>query len=362
MDIAPLRGAAFIPMPEGRGLSPRFGKVDIMTFTVLVTDYTWPSLAIERDVLRAVGAELLVAQHGDEAELIQLAPQCDAILTNWKQVTAPVLDAARHCLIVSRYGIGVDNIAVDHATQLGIPVTNVPDFCLDEASEHTMALLLACARQVVTYATATRNGVWQVNTGHPVPRLRGQTLGVIGYGNIARALIPKALGFGLKVLVYTPRLVAGALAAFGPDCTATNDLTVLLSTSDYISIHVPLTHETRGMIDSKALRLLKPTAYLINTSRGAIIDETALSTALTEGWFAGAALDVLIQEPPPPDHPLLARENVTVTPHVAFYSEVAVASVRQKAAEHVAQVLRKEVPTHILNEQVMQQSNYRLRG
>jgi D-3-phosphoglycerate dehydrogenase len=333
-----------------------------MTFKVLVTDYAWPSVAIERDVLRTVGAELIVAQHGDEAELIQLAPQCDAILTNWKKVTAPVLDAAQHCLIVSRYGIGVDNIAVDHATQLGILVTNVPDFCLDEASEHTMALVLACARQVVSYATATRNGVWQVNTGRPAPRLHGQTLGLIGYGNIARTLIPKAIGFGLKVLVYTPRLAADALAAFGSDCTATNDLAVLLSTSDYVSIHAPLTPETRGMLDSKALRLLKPTAYLINTSRGAIIDETALATALTEGWFAGAALDVLIQEPPPPDHPLLALDNVIVTPHVAFYSEVAVASLQQKAAEHVAQVLRKEVPTNILNKQVMQQSNYRLRG
>ena len=290
-----------------------------MTFNVLVTDYAWPSLDIQRDVLRAVGAELLVAHYGDEAELIQLAPQCDAILTNWKKVTAPVLDAAPHCLIVSRYGIGIDNIAMDHATQLGIPVTNVPDFCLDEASDHTMALLLACARQVVTYAAATHNGVWQVNTGYPIARLRGQTLGLIGYGSIARALIPKARGFGLKVLVYTPRLAAEALAAFGPECRATNDLAVLLSTSDYISIHVPLTPETRGMIDSKALRLLKPTAYLINTSRGAVIDETALSTALTEGWFAGAALDVLIQEPPPPDHPLLAFDNVIVTPHAAFY-------------------------------------------
>jgi D-3-phosphoglycerate dehydrogenase len=332
-----------------------------MTFKVLVTDYAWPQLSIERDVLGAVGAELLVAQRGDEAELIRLASQCDAILTNWQKVTAPVLDAAQRCLIVSRYGIGVDNIAVDHATQLGILVTNVPDFCLDEVSDHTMALLLACARQVVSYATATRNGVWQVNTGHTLPRLRGQTLGLIGYGNIARALIPRALSFGLKVLVYTPRLTADALAAYAPDCTATNDLTVLLSTSDYISIHAPLTPETRGMIDSKALRLLKPTAYLINTSRGAIIDETALTTALTEGWFAGAALDVLIQEPPPPDHPLLSRENVIVTPHAAFYSEAAVASAQQKAVEHVAQVLRKEVPTNILNVQVMQQANYRLR-
>lgn len=336
-------------------------KVYVMTLKVLITDYAWPSLDIERAILQTVDAEIVAAHSGEESELVQLAPSCDAILTNWQKVTPAVLDAAPHCLIVSRYGIGVDNIAVEHATQLGMLVTNVPDFCLDEASDHTMALLLAWNRQIVTYATATRQSIWQVNSGHPMRRLYGQTLGIIGYGNIAQTLVPKALGFGLKVIVYTPRLSAEEVAGFGANCVVTNDLDELLSLSDYVSIHVPLTNETRGMIDTRALRLLKPTAYLINISRGAVIDETALYQALRDGWFAGAALDVLIQEPPQQDYPLLSLPNVIVTPHAAFYSEDAVADVQRKAAEHVASVLRKETPTNILNAQVLRSPTYRLK-
>jgi D-3-phosphoglycerate dehydrogenase len=337
-------------------------KVYIMTLKVLITDYAWPSLDIERAILQAVDAEVVAAHSGEESELVQLAASCDAILTNWKKVTPAVLDAAPHCLIVSRYGIGVDNIAVEHATRLGILVANVPDFCLDEASDHTMALLLAWNRQIVTYATATRRGVWQVSAGRPIRRLYGQTLGIIGYGNIAQTLVPKALSFGLKVIVYTPRLSAEDVTAFGANCVVTNDLDELLSLSDYVSIHVPLTDETRGMIDARALHMLKPTAYLINTSRGAVIDETALYQALREGWFAGAALDVLVQEPPRQDYPLLSLPNVIVTPHAAFYSEDAVADVQQKAAEHVACALRKETPTNVLNAQVLRFSNYRLKA
>ena len=325
-------------------------------FNVLITDYAWPTLDHERAILRAVDADLIVAQTGEEQELIQLAPSADAILTGWKRVTAAVLDAAPHCRLVSRYGIGLDNIAVDHATKLGILVTNVPDFCLDEVSDHVLALLLALARRVTRFANQTRNGIWSQKTGQGMPRLRGQTLGLIGYGNLAKAVAPKAVGLGLNVIAYTPRLPKDALAPFG---TATNDLDFLLREADYISLHAPLTAETRGMIDARALRLMKPTAYLINTARGAIVDEAALVTALREGWIAGAALDVLAQEPPPPNHPLLALENVIVTPHTAFYSEAATVELAQKAAVHVAQVLRGERPTNLINPAVLTQTNVR---
>jgi D-3-phosphoglycerate dehydrogenase len=326
------------------------------TFKVLITDYAWPTLDIERAILTAVDAELIVAQTGEELELIQLAPQTDAILTCWKRVTAAVLDAAPHCRLVSRYGIGLDNIAVDRATALGMLVTNVPDFCRDEVSDQVMALLLALARRIVPFANQTRNGVWNLQTGRAIPRLRGQTLGLIGYGNLARALVPKALGFGLKIMAYTPRLAQDALAPFG---VATNDLDFLLREADYVSIHAPLTPATRGMIDARALRLMKPSAFLINTARGAIVDEGALFTALQEGWIAGAALDVLAQEPPPPDHPLLTLDNVIITPHTAFYSQAAIAELAHKAAAHVAQVLGGETPTNLVNPMVLTQSNCR---
>src|SRR5262245_18017005 len=208
-----------------------------MPYKVLIADYAWPSLDIERGVLAAVGAEPLVADSGDEAELVALAPAADAILTNWKKVTPAVLDAAPRCRIVSRYGVGVDNIAVEHATRLGIPVTNVPDYCFEEVSDHAMALLLACARRVVMFANATRRGPWDVKSARPIPRLRGQMLGLIGFGRNARALAGKALGFGLKIVAYDPWVSAEAVAPYGK---LVNDLDALLRESDYVSVHVPL--------------------------------------------------------------------------------------------------------------------------
>ncbi len=283
-----------------------------------------------------------------------LAADVDAILTNWKLVPPEALDAATRCLLVSRYGVGVDNIPVDHATELGILVTNVPDFCVEEVSDHAMALVLACARRVVTFARATQIGVWDLAAGRGLPRLAEQTIGLIGYGNTARALVPKARGFGLRVLAYTPR----STPATG-EVELTNDLDRLLAESDYVSLHAPATRETAGLIGARELRLMKPTAYLINTSRGALVDENALLRALEERWIAGAALDVLRQEPPPPDHPLLALDNTIVTPHAAFYSETAIAEVQTKAATNVATVLTGSLPANVVNPVVRDGSRYR---
>ncbi len=326
-------------------------------FTVLITDYAWPTLAIEESILGRVDAALLVAKQGDEAELAALAPQADAILTCWRQVTPAVVDAATRCQHISRYGVGLDNIAVERATAQGIVVTNVPDFCVEEVSDHAMALLLACARGVVGFGRATRQGTWNNKGQGELPRLRGQTLGLIGFGNSAHALLPKARGFGLRIIAYTPRLAVDALDA--PDL-ATQDLDFLLQESDYISIHAPLTAATQHLLNARAFRLMKPTAYLINTARGGLIDETALINALDKGWLAGAALDVLSQEPPDPTHPLLQRDDVLITPHAAFYSRPAIDELARKAAQHVAQTLRGEIPHNIVNPQVLTQPNCRL--
>jgi D-3-phosphoglycerate dehydrogenase / 2-oxoglutarate reductase len=326
--------------------------------TVLVTDYAWPDLAIEERVIGAVdGAVVVAAATGEERELVALAPPADAILTCWQKVTPAVLRAAPRCRIVSRYGIGLDNIAVDVATDLGILVTNVPDFCLDEVSDHALALLMACARRIVGFARMTRGGGWDSRAGRTLPRLRGQTLGLIGYGAIGRTLAPKAAALGLQVIAYTPRIAPDALAPFG---SATNDLDDLLRTADYVSIHAPLTTETRGMLGERELRLREPAATWIDTARGPIVDEAALVRALTEGWIAAAAVDVLEREPPDPSHPLLALDNAIVTPHVAFASEAAVVDLRTRAAEHVAQVLRGDLPTNLVNPEVLTRSNCRV--
>jgi D-3-phosphoglycerate dehydrogenase len=327
-----------------------------MSATVLVTDYAWESLDIERGILSEVDAELVVAEP-DEGAMVEQARGVEAILTNWRRVPPEAVEAAPRCVVVSRYGVGVDNIPVERATELGVVVTNVPDFCLDEVSDHAMALLLACARRIVTFADSTAAGEWRLlELGRGLPRLRGQVLGLIGFGNIARALVPKARAFGLEVLAYTPRLQPGTLDGV----ETTNDLAELLARADYVSLHAPANADTRGLIGEEELRQMKRTAYLINTSRGALIDEPALRRAVEEGWIAGAGLDVLGQEPPPSGHPLVGVDGIVVTPHAAFYSEASIAELQRKAAANVAAVLRGEVPATVVNRAVLDSPRLRL--
>lgn len=329
---------------------------DSSRFRVLITDYAWDSLDIERRALGLVGAELLVADTGDEAELVALAPQADAILTNWKRVTPAVLDASPRCRIVSRYGVGVDNIAVNHATELGIIVTNVPDYCVEEVSDHALALLMACARSIPAYDRTMQQGRWDLPAGKPMYRMRGRTLGIVGYGRIGQALADKAKGIGLRVLAHTPDIEEGERDGV----TCTRNLTWLLSESDYVSLHTPLTDATRGMVNSDFLAQMRPGAFLINTARGAVIDEPALADALARDVIRGAALDVLSAEPPPADHPLLGLPNCLITPHCAFTSVESLEELQQRASAHVALALQGELPPHVVNPAVLNAANLRV--
>ena len=316
-----------------------------------MTDCGWPSVALERQVLAEIGAELIVAETGAEDELIALAPEADGILTNWKSTTGNVIQAARQCQVIGRTGIGVDNIDVETATALGIVVTNVPTFCVDEVSDHAMALLLACARKVPLLDRGVRAGKWDRDVGPKMHRMRGQTLGIIGLGKIGEAIPPKAKVFGLEILAYTPRLTPQIAQKHGVERT---NLHELFARSDFITIHAPLTPETEGLIGEKELRQMKPTAYVINTSRGDIIDSTALHKALVEGWIAGAALDVLPQEPPVANEPLLGLDNIVITPHAAFMSEESIYDLEVKAATAVAKVLSGQMPESVVNPEVLE--------
>jgi D-3-phosphoglycerate dehydrogenase / 2-oxoglutarate reductase len=317
---------------------------------VLVTDYTWPSTAPEAEVLSEVGARLLEAKTGGEDELLSLVPQADAILTCFAQVPASVIRAGKNLQVVGRYGIGVDNIAVDEATRLGIPVTNVPAYCLDEVAEHAMALLLACARGVARYHVAVHDGNWSLQTAMPLFRVRGRTLGILGFGKIGQTLADKARGFGLKIIAHDPFMSSEAIGQKGAEPVSLDEL---LAGSDFLSVHTPLTPDTRGMLNTERLRCMKPTAFVINTARGAIIDQDALLQALQEGWIAGAALDVFVPERLPADHPLLALPNLIATPHVAFYSEESVRELEIKAARNVAAILSGRLPDAIVNPEVL---------
>jgi len=325
---------------------------------VLITDYAWPSLEIERDILESAGIELIIAETGDEEELTQLVPAVDAILSCWRPISAAVLDHATSCRLISKFGTGVDNIDVQRATELGIIVCNIPDFCLDEVSDHAMALLLAAARRVVPFDREVRRGEWQPRRGQSLQRLRGRTLGVVGYGTIAQALIPKARAFGLNVVVYAPRLAAGSIE---PGVTASSSLPDLLAIADFVSIHAPATAETRGMFDAAAFAAMKEGAWLINTSRGALVDEDALIVALQSGQLGGAALDVLAQEPPDPANPLLTMDNVLLTPHAAFASQQAIEDLQRRAAKAVVTGLGGKLPANIVNSAVLGSEALRLR-
>jgi D-3-phosphoglycerate dehydrogenase / 2-oxoglutarate reductase len=315
--------------------------------TVLVTDYAWPSLDIERDVLAAAGASLRVAQSGDECELVELAADADAILTCFRPVTAAVLDAASHCLTVARYGVGLDNIDVAHADRLGMLVTNVPDYCVDEVSDHAAALILALARNVVPFTRDVANGRWD-NTAHgPLHRLRGRTLGLVGYGAIARSLATKMRAFGMDVLAYAPSLRTSQ------ELEAAASLDDLLTRADVVSLHVPLGPATRGLIGARELGLMKAGSHLVNTARGAVVDSGALSAALGSGHLAGAALDVLPTEPPDPDDPLLRAPNLILTPHAAFDSVEAVQELQRKAANNVLDILQGRRPAYPINPEVL---------
>ncbi len=329
-----------------------------MAYRVLITDYAWPTLDIEREVLAEAGGELVVAEKGEENEFVALAPDVDAILACWKRVTPAVIDAAPRCQIITRYGIGLDNIAVAHATERGILVTNVPEYCLQEVSDHAMALLLALARRVVQFAGDTRASIWDEKREQrrPIPRLQGQTLGLVGFGKIARTMVPKAHGFGMNVIAHDPFVDAGSV---GDDVRLIPNLEDLMRESDYVSVHVPAIEQTRDLINAKLLHQMKSTGYLINTCRGTVVDEEALRQALTEGWIAGAGLDVMKQEPPALDHPLLKLENVIITPHAAFYSETSTEELQRQAAGHVAAVARGQLPTNIVNPAVQERENFR---
>ncbi|MCC7084975.1 MAG: C-terminal binding protein [Pirellulales bacterium] len=318
---------------------------------VLLTDYAWADLEIERTILHESDAELIVAKQGDAQSLAKLARDCDAIMTNWAKVSESVIAAAPQCKIISRLGIGLDNIDVAAATRRGIIVTNVPDYCIVEVAEHALALILALARKVAFYHYETMQRRYNLQDGPALRRIEGQTLGIVGYGNIGRKLAEKALGIGLKVLA-TGR--ARKDASQLPRGVCWREMDELLTESDYISLHVPHTPETQSMIGASSLAKMKPSAYLINTARGGLIDHAALSAALKAGQIAGAALDVQESEPPDLSQPPYDDPRVIVTPHAAFVSVESLENLRSRTARQVATRLQGGWPEHIVNPLVLQ--------
>jgi D-3-phosphoglycerate dehydrogenase len=313
---------------------------------VVLTDYVWESLDVEKKTLGDL-AELVALKTKKPEEFIEAAADCDALLNTYAgPITAEVMAKMPKCRIIARYGIGVDTIDLEAATKAGIIVTNNPTYCIEEVAEHTLALILACARKVALYDRLVRAGRWEVPPGKPMFRLAGRTLGLVGFGNIARQVAKRAAAFDMRVLFADPFVEASA-----PEATKV-ELEALLRESDFVSVHPPLTPVTRGMIGDEALAKMKPTAFLVNCARGPVVDTAALVRALDAKKIAGCALDTIDPEPLPDAHALRGRDNVIATPHVAWYSEQALVGLQAGAPAEVRRVLSGEWPVNVVNRAV----------
>ena len=317
---------------------------------VLITDYVWPSVEPEREVLRAAGVEVIVAPDGHEDTLVPLVSDVDGILTCFAKVTERVVRAAKNCVVIGRFGVGVDNIDVETATELGIAVTYVPDYCIDEVSDHVLALLLGWNRRILALDQSVRNVGWgSLPLTMRIMRLRGKTLGIVGFGRIGRSVAAKAKAFGMRIIFYDPH--AGPQSDEKDDFIQV-DFESLLRESEFISLHVPGTANNSGMMGKDEFSAMKSEAFLINCARGNLVDEDALYDALVSGDIAGAGIDVLINLSPAPDDRLFQLENLIVTPHTAFFSEASTLELETRTAQEVVRVISGNEPENWINPEV----------
>jgi D-3-phosphoglycerate dehydrogenase / 2-oxoglutarate reductase len=321
-------------------------------YLVVVSDSVFPNLDPARAVLSTIGAELQVAREPTPEAIVRAAAAADALLVTYAKITAEMIRQMTRCRIIARFGIGVDNVDIPAATGRGIVVTKVPDYCIDEVSDHALALLLALVRKIPFSNAQVHAGKWAMSAVVPIHRLRGSILGLVGFGRIPQLVAPKAKAFGVRVVAFDPFVPPEVFTRADVERV---DFSQLLKISDYVSIHSPLLPETRDLFNDEAFRQMKPTAYLINTARGPIVDEAALARALDAGELAGAALDVMPQEPPV-DSPLLGRDNVILTPHTSFYSEESLVDLQVKAAEEVVRVLGGQAPRNPVNPEAVQRT------
>jgi D-3-phosphoglycerate dehydrogenase len=305
----------------------------------VITDHGFPNLHHEESVLGAAGIELAVAQCKTPAAVIAAGRDADALLVQWAPVNAEVIAALTRCKIIVRYGIGVDNVDLAAAKDRGIPVCNVPDYGVDEVAGHAVALGLALARQLPQIDARLRSGTWKITPDRPMLALAEMTFATAGFGRIARSAHRMMAGFGGPRIAYDPFVSAAVMAAAGVEKV---ELDALFARSDILSLHLPLTPETKHFVSAARLATMKPTAIIVNTARGPLIDTVALAAALAAGTVAGAGVDVFETEPLPADHPLRGAPRALLTSHVAWYSESSIPRLQQLAAEEAVRGLRGE--------------------
>src|SRR5712691_5601009 len=321
-------------------------------YFVAVADSVFPNLDPATNVLSEIGAELKLAADSSPESVMTLAADADAVLVTYAKIDADMIRQMKKVRIISRFGIGVDNVDLDAATQKGIVVTKVPDYCIDEVSDHAMALLLSAVRKIPMATDQVHAGTWKMPNFVPIHRLRGSVLGLVGFGRIPQLVAPKAKSFGLRVVAYDPFIPKDVFTRAGVEQV---DFPQLLKMSNYVSIHSPLTPETQGLFNADAFKQMKQGSYIVNTARGPIVDEAALAAAIDSGHLAGAALDVMTNEPPV-NSPLIGKRNVIITPHTSFYSEESLVELQTKASQEVANVLSGKPARNPVNQVVAQKA------
>jgi len=319
---------------------------------VVITDHDFGDVDMERTILEAVGAEVIALQARCEEDLFETAPNCAAMMNQYARIGAATIARMHRCEVIARYGVGVDIVDVPAASRRGILVTNVQDYCTEEVADHAIALWLTLARKLPDYDRATHAGVWAWQSGQPVHRLRGRTLGVVSFGKIGQAIAARAKAFGVTIIAYDPFMTPEAVVERGAEPVSKDEL---LARSDYLLMQAPMTADTLHFLSDAEFAAMKPGAILVNTGRGPTVDNEALYRALTTGRLAGAGLDDPEEEPAkradwsPADNPIFTLPNVLVTPHAAYYSEESIRAARVVAATQVAKVLTGQTPDHPVN-------------
>ena len=334
-----------------------------MMYRIVITDHWWTSLTPEREVASVLdNVEITDAGCETTDEVKAAIVDADAIIHTTHTFTAPTLDAATRCRIITRYGTGMDTVDIPAATERGIAVCNVVDYCTSEVTEQALALLFAAARKVVEGEHRIRAGDWREARGAhllgeeqtvramaPIRRMEGRTLGLRGFGHIGQAMARKSHGLGFRVIAHSPSVPSHIFDELGVERVSFEDL---LAQSDFLSVHTPLTDRTQNLFDEAAFRRMKPSAIFINTGRGGVVDGAALARALHEGWIAAAGLDVMAVEPIPPDDPLLSAPNIVLSPHIGYYSEEALAELQRRTMQNVVDVLGGRRPETLLNPEI----------
>ena len=310
----------------------------------------FPTLEYFKERLAEVDGQLVATEGMDDEEFISEARNASAVVLIARELDRRIIESMDNCKLIMTLSVGYDCVDVGAATEKGIPVSNSPTYCSDDVANHAMALLLACTRRLHHCIEETASGGWDYKVGKPMYNYTGKKLGIIGLGKIGRAILPKARGFGMETAAYDPYIADDIFCFLGVE--RKYELPDLLKEADYVTIHAPLTGETRHMINSETLGMMKSGSVLINTARGAIIEEKDLADALKRGVIDGAGIDVLEKEPPKKDNPLVGSRRTVVTPHVAWYSEESFEMNKILGMDELVRVLKGHRPRHIVNPRI----------